>query len=161
MKSLKPLEIEFWQKYLARLSNPERLNEAKITASMAGNKEIADILLNLYLEGKKTAGSGLVKDYEFSGDPLPALGNYWIILDTNEQPRCIVKTVRVELHLFREVPPQVAIAEGEGDLSLEYWREAHILFFQPYLAKLGIEDLDEAEVVTEFFSLVYKSESEK
>jgi 5-formyltetrahydrofolate cyclo-ligase len=96
----------------------------RITAAMPGNEAIADELVELYLAGKKTAGSGLVKDYETAGDPLPKVGDQWTILDSRRRPRATAKTVRVEIHRFRDVPVEIAIAEGEGDLSLDYWREA-------------------------------------
>jgi len=122
---------------------------------MAGNQAIADSLLVLYLAGTKTAGSGLVRDYEHAGDPLPCPGEYWIILDSSKQPKCIVETIRVEFFTFADVPEHVAIAEGEGDLSIAYWTKAHEAFFTPFLAKLGVTDLSREQVVAEFFDLVY------
>lgn len=151
---MKPKEQEYWQRYLDTLD--EKPVNPKVEAGVAGNAEIADKLLQLYLDGKKSAGSGLVKDYKLAGDPLPQVGDYWIILDANEAPRCIVKTVRVEYYQFDQVPEEVAIAEGEGDLSLAFWREAHIGFFTPFLQDWGIADLDKEQVVTEFFEVVFK-----
>jgi len=120
---------------------------------MPGNSDIADSLVELYLCGRKTAGSGLVKDYELAGDPLPRIGDYWIVLDSKGQPRCVAKTIRVAIHSFESVTEEIAIAEGEGDLSLEYWRQGHQKFFAPYLDKLGIEDLRKAQIVTEFYEV--------
>lgn len=140
-----------WQAFLHNKQlEPQHLH---VTASMPGNREIADHLISLYLEGKKTAGSGLVRDFELAGDPLPTVGNYWIILDSIEKARCIAKTIRTEIYPFNKVTDEVVIAEGEGDLSREYWLEAHRKFFLPYLNKLQIEDLNNALVVTEFFEI--------
>ena len=61
--------------------------------------------------------------------------------------------------LYADVPVAIAIAEGEGDCSLETWRKLHRWFFEPYLDDLGIDDLDKAEVVTEFFEVVYSKDS--
>ena len=153
MGKLGAVETEFWNRYLAVAGDPA-LARAQVSASMPGDERNADELLSLYLAGKKSAGSGLVRDYEQAGDPLPRAGTYWILLDSKGVPRCIAKTVRVELHRFRDVPEYVARAEGEGDLSLAYWRKAHAEFFGTYLAKLGITDLENEMVVTEFFELV-------
>lgn len=79
---------------------------------MPGDARNADELLQLYLSGRKTAGSGLVRDYEVAGDPFPAIGEYWILLDRWGAPRCIVKTTRVELRPFAEVGAEVAAAES-------------------------------------------------
>jgi len=154
MKNLNEKELAFWTLYLSTLS--ELPDDPKIEASIAGNNEIADELLELYLNGKKSAASGLVKDYELEGDELPKVGDFWIILDSKNNPKCIVKTKSVEFYQFSEVPIEVAIAEGEGDLSLEYWRKAHIDFFTPFLAEWGITDLDTEKLVTEFYEIVYK-----
>ena len=54
------------------------------------------------------------------------------------------------------MPEEVAIAEGEGDLSLDYWRKAHIEFFTPYLKSWGVTELDKETLITEFFEIVYK-----
>ncbi len=155
LKKLNKDELECWNTYLETLV--VRPENPRVVCGFAGNEDIADELLNLYLSGKKTAGSGLLKDYELAGDPLPKVGNFWIILDSSKKPRCIVKTVRVEFYQFDQVPEQVAIAEGEGDLSLDYWRNAHTDFFSTFLKEWGISDLNKETVVTEFYEVVYKS----
>jgi uncharacterized protein YhfF len=154
MIKLNHSEMTFWSSYLKIA--PDAKLSTNVKASIAGSREIADKLLELYMNGKKRAGSSLVKDYELSGDELPKAGDYWIILNSNNEARCIVKTVRVEIYQFDEVPEEVSIAEGEGDLSLEYWRKAHIAFFKPFLKDWGIQDLNKEKVVTEFFEVVYK-----
>jgi 5-formyltetrahydrofolate cyclo-ligase len=147
-------QVKYWEDFCKSIGiNAE---SAYVEASVAGNETNAEELLLLYLQGKKTAGSGLVRDYENAGDDLPKIGNYWVILDLKEKPRCIVKTVKVVTHAFKDVPSEIAKAEGEGDLSIEFWRNGHKEFFTPYLAELGIEDLDTAEVVTEFYEVVFK-----
>jgi 5-formyltetrahydrofolate cyclo-ligase len=155
MNNLSTAQKEFWLKYSKNiLSIPDNPN---IEVGVAGNIQIADKLLALYLNGKKTAGSGLVKDYELAGDELPKIGNYWIILDSKNIPRCIVKTIRVEYYQFDKVPLEVAVAEGEGDLSLEFWYEAHVNFFKPFLSGWKIDDINKETLVTEFYEVVYKA----
>jgi 5-formyltetrahydrofolate cyclo-ligase len=156
VKKLKPKEEAYWRRYLDSLPRERRPSDPFVEANYCGNREITDELLGLYLSGKKTAGSGLVKDYETAGDPLPREGNYWILLDGQDNPRCIVRTTRVEIHRYRDVPAEVAAAEGEGDRSLASWKRAHAAFFAPFLSGWGIADLEEAEVVTEFFEVVYR-----
>lgn len=163
MTKLNPAEQKFWSDYLAASVTPgeaaariDALAKANVRAGIPGDLSIADELLNLYLQGKKTAGSSLVRDFEVAGDPLPRVGDHWILLDSRGAPRCIAKVVRVEFHRFDEITLEIARAEGEGDLSLEYWRSAHQTFFAPYLPTLGISDLESAEIVTEFFEVVHR-----
>lgn len=150
---LKIIESDFWESYINTLNL--KPTAPIVTLGMAGNIELADELLELYLKGIKTAGSGLLKDYQIEGDDIPIVGNYWIILDSKSNPRCIVQTVRVEINRFDEVPESIAIAEGEGDLSLSFWRKAHREFFTPFLKAWGISNLDEELVITEHFKLVH------
>lgn len=148
-------QLLFWQQYVESINN--EVDDFYVEAAMAGDESITDKLLELYLSGKKTAGTGLVKDYYAHDEDIPHVGNHWIILDSKEIPRCIVKTVSVELHRFGDVPERIAIAEGEGDLSIEYWKKEHKRFFTPFLEDLDITNLENEEVVTEFFELVYKA----
>lgn len=148
-------ELLYWNNYLNSISYSNE-NEPYVEASIAGDLSLADELLNLYLSGAKTAGSSLVKDFMMAGDELPKVGNHWIVLDSKEEPKCILKTVRVERFLFKDITAEIAKAEGEGDLSINTWKEKHRNFFTPFLKDLNIENLDEAEVITEFYEVVYK-----
>src|SRR5262249_49365667 len=114
-----------------------------------------DELLQLYLDGKKSAGSSLVIDYVTGGEELPKVGNFWIILDSHGVPKCIVKTIRITIHQFDQIPEEVAIAEGEGDSSLAYWTKAHRHFFEPYLQRWNVTDLSKEKVITEFYDIVW------
>jgi uncharacterized protein YhfF len=127
-----------------------------ISAACPGSPQIADRLLDLYLAGTKTAGSGLVEDYLTARDPLPKVGDHWIFLDSGGRPRCILRTSRVEMRVFRDVPERIAVAEGEGDLSLAYWKRAPAEHYRPHLSEWGIDDIEAATVVTEFFTLVHR-----
>jgi 5-formyltetrahydrofolate cyclo-ligase len=156
MNSLKSREASYWESYLQTLPLEQKPREAFVSAGYAGTPEMTDELLHLYLSGKKTAGSSLVEDFLSAGDALPRVGNYWIYLNSSGEPSCILRTERTVIHKFKDVPLEIAIAEGEGDLTLEYWKRAHSDLYLPHLEQWGIEDLNEATVITEFFSIVYR-----
>ena len=152
---LTPSQHAFWQEYLDRLA-PDEHPTGAVIADCPGSPDIADDLIDLYLAGRKTAGSGLLAAYKAEGDPLPQVGDHWLALDARERPRCILRTRRLETHRFDEAPERIAVAEGEGDRSLDHWRRAHAEHFRPHLTAWGIDDLDAAVVVTEFFDLVHR-----
>jgi uncharacterized protein YhfF len=158
MKKMSTIEYQYWEGYLETLSIQERPVNPNVEASFAGNKEITDELLQLYLSGKKSAGSSIVEDFISAGDSLPAVGNYWIFLNSKNEPSCILKTIKTVMNKFRDVPVEIAIAEGEGDLSLEYWRKVHEGIYGPHLSEWGVSNIEEATVITEFFEIVYRSE---
>lgn len=147
---------EYWAQYLNSIPQQTRPQNPFVEAAYAGTKDTTDELIALFLTGRKTAGSSLVIDYELNDEPLPVIGNFWIILNSISEPKLIVKTVGVERNLFKEIPQRVVIAEGEGDLSVEYWKQVHSQFFLPFLEEWGVENLEEAEVITEYFEIVYK-----
>ncbi len=157
MKNLKPLEQSFWKDYLASLPPKIRLKKPFVYAGYAGGRKNTDALIRLYRAGKKTAGSGLVKDYATAGDPLPKVGDYWILLDSRDRPQFLLKTLRTELNLFGRIPKSVARAEGEGDLSVAYWKKAHARFYFPFLSEWGLDDIDKAVVITEHFEIVHRA----
>lgn len=148
-------EQAFWHNYLDSQHKKTDL-EYTVEASPAGNLSITDELISLYLAGKKSAGSGLVEDYQVTGDALPKVGNYWIVLDSHSEPRLILKTVKTEIHPFLQVPEYIAIAEGEGDLSLAHWRAVHAKFYEADLSSWKLKHINDAHVITEFFEIVWK-----
>lgn len=158
MNNLKPIEKAYWLSYLASQAEEAQPKQALVTSGYAGTPAITDELLALYLAGKKYAGSSVVEDYAAAGEALPAVGNFWILLDAEAKPGCILRTERVLIHKFMDVPAEIAIAEGEGDLSLAYWRKVHGELWRPCLTAWGLAAMEEASVITEFFSIVYRGD---
>lgn len=99
------------------------------TWSFGDHPAQADELLNLVLTGQKRATSSLYELYRWTNIALPQVGTYSVILDGNQIPRCIIQTTKVDVMPYRQVTAEQARLEGEGDLSLEYWREQHWQFF--------------------------------
>ena len=117
-----------------------------------------DLLAHLAAIGEKTATASAYPLYELENEPLPAAGAYSIILDSNNNAVCIIQTQRVTVVPFCEVTAEHAYKEGEGDKSLEYWREAHEKFFAECLKEAGLEFSTDMKVVCEEFSVVYKEQ---
>lgn len=109
----------------------------------------ADELLSLVVEGLKTATSSARRDYRDDGEDLPVPG-LSIIADGAGNPRVLIRTTHVHIVPFGDVDQAHAAAEGEGDLSLEFWRAIHREAFAPH--GTVTEDLD---VVLERFTVVY------
>ncbi|WNB91018.1 ASCH domain-containing protein [Bacillus sp. NEB1478] len=113
-----------------------------------------DHLAQLVIDGVKTATcSGLIF-YEMENEPLPSVGDYSIILSSKDVPLAIIKTTEVKTMPMNEVPEDFAVAEGEGDRSYRYWKEAHVAFFTAELSKMGLEFSEEMLLVCERFKLI-------
>ena len=85
---------------------------------------LADELLELVLRGTKTATCSTEDEPNISTP-----GERWIVLDGQRNPRCVIESVEVAFRRYHEVDAKFAFDEGEGDRSLDYWREAHRRYF--------------------------------
>lgn len=89
--------------------------------------EMNDQLLDLVLQGKKTATSWAAKWGREDGGQV---GERSVVLDSKGNKRVLIETVEVIKKPFQQVDESFARAEGEGDLSLDYWRTEHERFFR-------------------------------
>jgi len=113
-----------------------------------------DELAQLVISGRKTATASAYIGYEIENEPIPSIGKYSIILNSQDKPVAIIKTIDVQVLPMNEVPEEFAVAEGEGDLSYEYWWNGHKEFFTKDLAAYGKEFSEDMLVVCETFELV-------
>jgi len=119
------------------------------------NPEMADELLQLVLDSKKTATASLAWEYENKPDDAPVVGGYSIVTDFDGNPRCVVRTTELRVLPFNEVDEKFAFDEGEGDQSLDYWREVHWDYFAKICIEVGKEPSTEMLVNCERFELLY------
>ncbi len=143
---------EYWRQFKKIFPNaPDTYDAWPFGAS----KQHADDLAQLVLEGKKTATSSNYIMYQVESDSIPYVGLYNIILDGNDAPVAILKTVEVNIMPFEEVSEEHAYLEGEGDRSLKYWRKVHQAFFERELNEINQTFNEQILVVCERFELVY------
>ena len=115
----------------------------------------ADQLAALVLEEKKTATAGLRIWYVLEKLELPGEGSYSVVLDSEDNAVCIIRTTRVSVTPFCEVGADHAWKEGEGDRGLAYWRKVHQEFFSEELKAIGMAFDPSMDVVCEEFLRVY------
>ena len=118
--------------------------------------ESPDKLAELVVQGIKTATCSAYELYQINNEPLPKAGDYSIILDSNNEAVCIVKTKKVYVTEYNQVSTDHAFKEGEGDRSLEYWRMVHENFLINELASVHRSFDVHTKVVCEEFEVVYK-----
>jgi uncharacterized protein YhfF len=86
--------------------------------------ELADELAALVLAGPKRATCWAASD-----GPITEIGKRMVMLDGSGRPRAVLETVDLCQKRYNEVDADFARAEGEGDLSLQCWRDAHRRYF--------------------------------
>ena len=124
-----------------------------------GDPSLPDLATKLALlvrDGPKRATAGLASDYEDENEPLPEIGDLSVILDGEGSPVCVIRTTAIETRRFGDVDETFAWDEGEGDRSLEWWRRAHLRFFE----RQGTPIDDDTLVVLEHFKLLWPTPTE-
>ena len=114
-----------------------------------------DLLAELTRTGVKTATSSAGPLYGLEGEPLPQAGEYSVILNSRDEAVCVIRTTRVYTVPFDQVSAGHARREGEGDRSLDYWRQVHEDFFRAALGSAGLAFSPDMPVVCEEFEVVY------
>lgn len=128
-----PIDIaEFWARCRAQVPElPVALPEAWPFGATAAH---ADELLGLVLAGTKTGTATSIWDAETTGEQLPEVGDYSIILDGAGEPRAVIRTTALATVPFDQVTAEHAHSEGEGDRTLADWRATHEHYWRSYAA---------------------------
>lgn len=108
---------------------PQSLHGAE-TFSFGDSPEMADELLALVLEGRKTATCGRASDFGPGKAALPAVGRRDVVLDGKGRPAAVIETLEVTYRRFDEIDEDFARDEGEGFGTLPEWRDGHRDFFE-------------------------------
>ncbi|GMA07753.1 RNA-binding protein [Tetragenococcus halophilus subsp. flandriensis] len=141
----------YWQQFV---------KEKNITATnysawaFGDSKQMTDELAELVIKGYKTATTSAYDLYE-TGEKIPEVGEYNIILDGNHQAACITQTEVVEVVPFNLVSAEHAYHEGEGDRTLSYWRKVHEDFFKREYTDANKIFSEDIPCLCEVFKVVY------
>lgn len=128
---------------LDMLTIPERYRDCR-SFSFGDGPELATELAALVVSGRKTATVSTPEEPDCS-----SVGEFWIVLDGDKRPVCVIQTLELIPRRFGEVDAQFAFEEGEGDRSLAHWRESH----ERYYRRLGVFSPD-MTLLCERFRLV-------
>lgn len=102
---------------------------------------------HLVVKGKKRGAAGWVRFHEKTNTLIPEVDGISIVTDGFGLPLCVIKTVSVEKVRFRDVTAQMALIEGEGDLTLEGWKRSHLEYWQNYDSQQINEDFSDEEFI--------------
>ena len=154
MKKVSQEVANFWKEFCE--INPQVNSDTPFQVWYFGlSHEDAEELCNLVLEGKKTATASHPAEYEKNPEDAPIVGGYSVVTDFDGNPKCVVQTTEIRVVPFNEFDAEFAFDEGEGDQSLDYWREVHWDYFSRRCLEIGIEPSVEMPVNCERFRLLY------
>lgn len=147
----------YWDAFLSSLpADSPYSNKSFVAESFGDGPALAEELGQLAASGVKTGTCSSLWEWESEGNPVPRPGLITVLLDGRGSPLCIIETTEVNVCRFDEVDAQFAYAEGEGDRSLLYWRDAHQRYFARVLAKTNKEPAMDMPLVCERFQVIYK-----
>ncbi|NRA29810.1 MAG: ASCH domain-containing protein [Parvularculaceae bacterium] len=98
------------------------------------NEADANVCAQLVREGTKRATAASLAELELDSMPIPQKGDFAIVTNWAGEAVAIIQTTSVDLRPFKDVDEAFAAEEGEGDKSLQWWREAHEAYYRRVLA---------------------------
>ncbi len=143
----------FWQECTIQ----HGITESFYHASTFADPKFAEYqgeLIDLAIEGKKQATAHLLLDFERNGVPRREVGDYWVVVTPESQPKCLVRITDIDVRSFNAVEATFAVREGEGDGTFEYWSKVHLEYFTRQCEDWCIEWREDLLVVCEGFELV-------
>jgi uncharacterized protein YhfF len=143
-----------WEDYLARSGKPIATPHPACW-HFCDNQVDADNCATLVLGGRKHATASSLWFFELKGLAPPAVGDLDIVTNWRGAAQCIIRTTAVQIVRFSDVTVEHAKAEGEGDGSLEFWRNAHWEYYKRELGGTGYVPVGDMPVVCQYFELVY------
>ena len=148
--------VELWNRYIE--ANPEFKDEEIPEADFFhNNKEDANRLAALTLNGKKKASSGLYSLYQQYEVDLPKVGTKQIITDFDGTAKVIIENTKVDTIPFHQVSADYAALDMGTDIEpLEKWKKSHWDFFENFLKENdGQQPTEEMLIVCVRFETIW------
>ncbi|MEY8749742.1 ASCH domain-containing protein [Alkalicoccobacillus gibsonii] len=140
------LATQYWQDYWESEDSIGKV----VDAGQFGDQP--DHLLELIINGTKTATCYGAIFYTYENKRMPQPGDYSIILDSKNEPRAIIQLTKVAMVPMNEVTEKFAEAEGDG--THENWYEIHRRFFYEKCREANIEFDETMTLVCQTFQLI-------
>lgn len=145
----------YWNQFLNSLDKDSSKDPELSGSFHFGGKEDASSIAELVTAGIKTATGSLLWVYEFENNPIPSVGEYNIITNSDDIPVCVIQTKGLSVIPFNEVGTQFAFDSGEGDRTLESWREIYWEYIQSECERINKEPTQETPLLCEYFAVIY------
>jgi uncharacterized protein YhfF len=149
---------DFWREFCetAKLDSATHYQVWFFGSSSKMARELAELVIS----GKKTATASLVSVNELTPEIAPIENGYSVVTDFEGNPLCVIQTTEIRQLPFTEVDAQFAFDEGEGDQTLEFWRDVHWRYFTKEAAELGLEFNEKSLICCERFRLLFPIQEE-
>jgi uncharacterized protein YhfF len=146
----------YWAQYLASIPVGQEKPGCYVEAFFFGTKpSSAHEITRLVLDGTKTATGALLWSIEADGKKAVRPGDFSIVTNGGDDPQCIIRTSDVRVLPFDEVGEEYAQWGGEGDRTLDTWRDMYWSYIEYECTRIGRTPDPKAPLVMERFRVVY------
>jgi uncharacterized protein YhfF len=153
-KNKKSVEA-LWSNYVHE--NPEHKNLKRPNSFYFCDNEFdANECADLVVKGIKKATATSLWWFKKNNEPLPKVGNQYIITDWNGNAKAIIETIKIEQVPYHKVTAEFAKIEGEGDKTLAYWKKVHKAYYTREMKQFNEQFNENMIIVCEQFKTVYK-----
>lgn len=146
---------QLWQSFCDQCEDAP--SQPPISFHFCDNPADAATCLDLVLKGRKRATASSLAELERSNDPVPEPGDLAIVTDWDGTAHAVIRTTRVDIVPFGKVTEDFARAEGEGDLTLAWWRDAHRAYYERVLDGSGVTVDDTLPIACEHFEVIFSA----
>ena len=146
---------EFWKKYLKETNQSEEnaVYSGELVfedSSFAGQSQ-----LSLVLSGAKTAVFTPLDVIEVNLEQVPVAGEVYVVLDSTDEPCCVIELTDVNIIPFNEISWELAKRDGENE-SLAEWQDKMLEYIEDEADLCGFEVREDSKIVCEIFKMIYK-----
>ena len=120
------------------------------------NEKDANQCAELVCKDIKRATSHSLLGLQLRGESLPKIGDFKIVTNWKGEAKCVIRTTAVKMLPYFTIHAEHARLEGEGDKSLEYWKNVHWDYYTRELAPFGKTPKESMIVVFERFEKLYQ-----
>ena len=147
---------EYLQKYFDSLTSAQIEQYSYCNADyFCADEYNANVCADLILKGEKRASCSMDYWYSHEGDRRPREGDLTIVTKWSGEPVCIIELTSVSIQKYCDVDESFAEEEGEGDKTLQGWKEAHWRFFSKECKQLNTTPSEDMLLLLERFKVVF------
>lgn len=150
---------QLWSDYLADYPDSTQ-RDIPLSFYFCDNEEDANECAELVIKGIKQATATSLWWYETHDEPIPEVGDIFIITDWDGQAKAIIEATRIEPTPYNKITAEFAQTEGEGDKSLEYWKRVHKAFYTREMESHDQEFDESMTIMCEYFKTIYTNKEE-
>ena len=150
---------QFWAEFLDENPQIEPATPYQVWY-FSNNSESARDLAGLVMSGKKIATASLKEVNDIEPEKAPIDDGYSVVTTFEGEPLCVIQTTEIRHIPFNEVDAGFAFDEGEGDQTLEDWREAHSAYFSREAPEYGLTFNETSIICCERFRVLYAKNDE-